>query len=494
MAKAKKNRASKVTYTSPSQLKLLDFDTGFGQKIDASNRWVVLANKIPWDSLASVYTSRLNNQSLGAGGINPRVAIGAVIIKHLCDLSDRETIQQIRENVYMQYFVGLPGFTDEPLFDPSLFVDIRKRLGAEQVNCINEKILGLRKIPNPPEDKEDEDHDGFGPSHKGELLMDATACPQDIAYPTDLNLLNDAREKSEEIIDKLHELHLSEGKKEGKPRTYRKKARKDYLRSAQKKHKTKSELRRAIRKQLGYLKRNIGYIHEALEGKRIPFDRQEYKYWLVIQNLYHQQKQMFDEGSHSIAHRIVSIHQPHVRPIVRGKTNAYVEFGAKVQVSLMDGMAFLDEISWEAFNEGTRLQNSVEEYKNRFGCYPEAVLADKIYCNRENRNWLKGKGIKLKAKPLGRPKLAVQNHVRPGERNPIEGLFGQAKNAYGLNRIKARLDITSESWIASIIMVLNLINYIGRASLSLVRSIINRLIMLSNITFKPKEYALIKLT
>lgn len=111
----------------------------------------------------------------------------------------------------------------------------------------------------------------------------------------------------------------------------------------------------------------------------------------------------------------------------------------------MNRVAFLDTLSWEAFNEGTRLQHSVKEYKNRFGVYPESVLADKIYCNRENRNWLKEKGIKLKAKPLGRPSLAVQNHVRPGERNPIEGLFGQAKNAYGLNRIRARLDIISES-------------------------------------------------
>lgn len=168
----------------------------------------------------------------------------------------------------------------------------------------------------------------------------------------------------------------------------------------------------------------------------------------------------------------MSIHQPQVRPIVRGKSNAYVEFGAKVHVSMMNGMAFLDELSWEAFNEGTRLRNSIEKYKERFGHYPQAILADKIYCNRENRAWLKEIGIQLKANPLGRPSSAVQNHVRPGERNPIEGKFGQAKSAYGLNRIKARLDITSESWIASIFMVLNLIKIIGRASLCHIYSVL----------------------
>ena len=96
------------------------------------------------------------------------------------------------------------------------------------------------------------------------------------------------------------------------------------------------------------------------------------------------------------------------------------------------------------------------------GCYPREVLADKIYCTRSNRLALKEKGIKLLAKPLGRPSV-LHNHVSPGERNPIEGKFGQAKTAYGLNRIKARLRTTSESWIASIILVLNLVKLAGEA-------------------------------
>jgi IS5 family transposase len=91
-------------------------------------------------------------------------------------------------------------------------------------------------------------------------------------------------------------------------------------------------------------------------------------------------------------------------------------------------------------------------------------LADQVYCTRENRRKLKELGIRLIAKPLGRPK-AVVDHVRPGQRNPIEGKFGQAKNAYGMNRIRARLRDTSQSWIASIIMVLNLVKLAGLALL-----------------------------
>jgi hypothetical protein len=148
--------------------------------------------------------------------------------------------------------------------------------------------------------------------------------------------------------------------------------------------------------------------------------------------------------------------------MVRGKSQAKVEFGAKIHVSVIDGITFLDELSWDAFNEGSHMMDYVEKYYQRFGCYPRELLADQIYCTRANRAALKEKGIKLLAKLLGRPS-AVQIHISPGERNPIEGKFGQAKTAYGLNRIKARLRDTSESWIASIILVLNLVKLAGAA-------------------------------
>ena len=95
------------------------------------------------------------------------------------------------------------------------------------------------------------------------------------------------------------------------------------------------------------------------------------------------------------------------------------------------------------------------------------MLADQIYCNRENRRKLKELGIRLLAKPLGRPPAVIPEHVSPGERNPIEGKFGQAKNGYGLNKLRARLSQTSESWIASIVLVLNLVNLARVASLCL---------------------------
>ena len=480
MAKAQKNRASKQEYVSQNQLTLEGFETPFAKSLRKDNRWVQLADKLPWDLLVGTYLKQMQNNRTGADGINPRVAIGALIIKHMCDLSDRETVQQIQENMYMQYFIGYTSFSDEIPFDPSLFVNFRKRLGIEQINEINEKILGLTSS-----DKEDNDTTNGNPTeeshetknkitNKGKLITDATACPQDIAYPTDLNILNDAREKAEQIIDSLYDISIHNQK----PRTYRKIARTDYLKTAQKKKKTKKEIRNANKKQLGYLKRNIRHINFLLDSYNvIPLDKKQYKYLLVIQEVYRQQRYMHNNRVNSVDNRIVSIHQPHVRPIVRGKAHAQTEFGAKINVSLMNGYAFLDELSWDAFNEGQYLVSVVEDYKRRFGYYPEEVMADKIYCNRSNREELKKRSIKLRAKPLGRPKAVKEEHVRPGERNPIEGKFGQAKTAYGMNRIKARLQQTSESWIASIILVLNLVKLAGQVPYA---------IILENLTFSAK--------
>jgi len=102
----------------------------------------------------------------------------------------------------------------------------------------------------------------------------------------------------------------------------------------------------------------------ARRGK-IPFNKRQYKYFLVIQTLYDQQREMHTKRTHSIDDRIVSIHQPHVRPIVRGKANAKVEFGAKIDVSITGGFAFLEEYSWDGYNEGTTLIATVERYRKR---------------------------------------------------------------------------------------------------------------------------------
>lgn len=511
MKKVFKKRAPGPVYISPNQLTLDCFETPFEQQLNSKNRWVVLAHLIPWDEVCNLYLKHVGVSDTGRPPLNPRIVLGSLIIKHLCNLDDRETVDQISENIYMQYFLGYSSFTSEAPFDASLFVEFRKRLGMDTLNAINEKIALLKthlvtketEITPTVESKSASDQDSnrdeplveshqaddqnkttaksdsellynqksnpTEPKNKGRIIFDATACPQDIAYPTDLDLLSDARRKSEELIDQLYSPALHQKK----PRTYRRIARKLYLKTAQKKNKSRKQIRKAVGSQLRLLKRNLKSINHLLDAyPQIPLKPKDYRYLLVINTFYEQQQQMYDSLSHRIEDRIVSIHQPHVRPIVRGKSQAKVEFGAKIHVSIIDGISFLDELSWDAFNEGSHMMDYVEKYHQRFGCYPRELLADQIYCTRDNRTALKRHGIKLLGKPLGRPS-AVEVHVSPGERNPIEGKFGQAKTGYGLNRIKARLKDTSESWIASIILVLNLVKLAGVALPCIIIKFIN---------------------
>lgn len=175
MAKALKNRASKQEYFSPSQLTLEGFETPFAQKLDAKNRWVQLAHRIPWDYIVTVYEQQMHNNVTGASNINPRVIIGSLIIKHMCKFSDAETVLQIQENMYMQYFIGYSSFSNEAPFDSSLFVEIRKRLGPEQLNAINEKIVELASKGYSVEHKENTDQDDESPKADQKQEQETTA-------------------------------------------------------------------------------------------------------------------------------------------------------------------------------------------------------------------------------------------------------------------------------------------------------------------------------
>ena len=125
----------------------------------------------------------------------------------------------------------------------------------------------------------------------------------------------------------------------------------------------------------------------------------------VIQHVYEQQREMYRNKRRRCDDRIVSISQPYVRPIIRGKLDKPVEFGAKLSVSLSgEGVACVDHLRWDAFHEGGDLKSQVEAYRARHGRYPQVVLGDPVYGTQENRRYLKGRGIRFAGKPLGRPR------------------------------------------------------------------------------------------
>ena len=478
-----------IKYTSTRQISIEEFKTPFARGLDKNNRWVRLAQKIPWDEFARIYGKALC-KGFGRPSVNARVVIGAMIIKHKKCLPDEATIEEIQENAYLQYFLGYEEFRHDQAFDPSLFVTIRKRIGQEAFEEMNQALMATIEIIErsdasktskkkkknksnkdqlelPSETKSEEEK----PNNQGQLLLDAVVAPQDIKFPTDHDLLNEAREHTERIIDILYQ--PSSDKR--KPRTYRRIARKVFLAIAHKKQNSKKTIRKAIRKQLSYVRRNIETINNLLgPSSDQPLSGlcfRDLRIFWIIQELYRQQKQMFDQRIHKISDRIVSISQPHVRPIVRGKAGKNVEFGAKLSASLINGFVFLDHLCWDAFNESTDLIDQVERYHSRFNIYPEVVIVDKIYGTRDNRKYLNEEGIRFSGKALERPpklttemikSLKAERCRRKEEgllRNRIEGKFGEGKRKYDLDCIMAKTMKTSESWISAIFFVMNIAHW-----------------------------------
>ena len=518
-----------IRYTPQAQLTLEAFETPFSQHLDKENRWIKLARCIPWDKLANIYYRKMNSD-FGAPSLSARMVIGAVIIKHMLNIDDREVVAQIQENMYLQYFVGLSGFTTTEPFDPSLMVSIRYRLGQDVMEEFNQLVLkeagvialpakDKKEGPSPDnennsshtptdagqsrdKDKEEQSieqsndskpHNTSGGGYtsvanKGILLLDATVAEQQIEYPTDLKLLNESRQQLERMIRKV----CKEGKLR-QPRMYKNKARQQYLNIAKKKKKTKKDIRKGLRSQLQYVSRDIKYIDKLLEQPTTlqqSLDKRDWKLLQVIHEVYRQQQEMFTEEKRTIEHRIVSIYQPHVRPMPRGKDRVQTEFGSKQLVMLKDGYTHVQTISWDSFNEGIHLKESVEAYKEIYGCYPEKVSADAIFGNKVNRQYLKDKAIGFVGKQLGRPPKTSNAEKRKlqkemAKRNEIEGKFGQGKNGYGLQKIKARMKETSESWIMSIYFIMNLLKLSERAFLSLLKAMLQEpgehlLLLLSN--------------
>lgn len=201
----------------------------------------------------------------------------------------------------------------------------------------------------------------------------------------------------------------------------------------------------------------------TLEPKRKPRAR-ELERLGTLRAIYEQQRTMYREKTNRIDDRIVSVSQPWIQPIKRGKAAVSVEFGPKLAVSVVEGLVRVEKFSFDAFNEGLTLIESAKRYKERTGHYPERILADKIYRNRENLTFCKVHGIRLSRPPLGRPAKdeALRRAQREpevkeaGERNIVEAKFGEAKRFYCLDRILEKAQETTEAMICVTFAVINL--------------------------------------
>ena len=444
------------------QISLFDEPEFFGTiPLNPKNEWVRLGKLIPWMEFEKRYAENFKSAT-GQPAISGRMALASVLIKQRYKSSDDDVVAEIAMNPYLQHFLGLQQFQYDAPFSASAMSRFRQRITPEMLAWVNDYIAGR---PEEKDDDSDDDQPGTSKTedteNDGTLILDATCAPQNIRFPTDVSLLNEARLNTEEIIDELHDLGAFGSKK---PRTYRQKAKNQYNSFSKARKKSKKMVRKATRQQLGYLKRNLETIHALDKQLReeLPVKLQERL--SVVEKLYAQQKEMFESGTHRIDERIVSLSQSWVRPIIRGKQNAPVEFGAKVEMSVVNGYLRIEDLRWDAFNESTTLQTSVESYRKSYGHYPARVLADTIFRTRENLRYCKEHNIHINGPRLGkRPtdlalyrKQIREEWLESGERGEIERQFGVAKRRYSLGSIAMKLKHTSEVDIYASVLALNL--------------------------------------
>ena len=462
-------------------------------ELNKSNRWVVLGDMLPWTELEKVYNSKLGNQSKGAGNKPARMVLAAMIIKHKCNFGDAETIRMIQENPYMQYMCGLSEYTDEPIFNPSLFVTIRKRITDKELNEMTVRLLNERKrqleakrkqeeqlVENTdkgsqtpaPQDSDTSFTDSQGREHEGVLKIDATCADAEMRYPVDVDIIYDGCRKINEFLTKIcdkFEAHM--------PPTRFKKSKRAYKQLIKQSKKRGKQVRETIGFMLACLRKDIRTFLDFIKTDALYYaclSPTEKNILTAIFKMCSQQEEMYAEKKHTCADRILSIFQPHVRAILRGKARAKVEFGAKIGASIVEGYTFIDHHSWNAYNEGSDLSLQIELYQQRFGHLPATILADKIYMNRANRELLKELEIQTYCKPLGRPpKDPPSDEVRAkmvkavGERNEIEATFGTGKRIYRANNIRAKLPNTARCWTGMCYFVKNVMKFLRELCLAL---------------------------
>lgn len=484
---------------------------------DPSNRWVRLADLVPWEELELPSGYRNHFGSTDNPALSFRVAFGALLVQTRLRLTDEETVEQTRENPYIQYFLGFEGYRSEKKpFDLSMMVYFRKRVDAETLKALDLRIFERRReleegakkaeetgkkedgdssVPElesaPVDGSEEETPPSASPetpcgsnaptpegspqeppssakgdaAPKGTFILDATCAPANITYPTDLKLPSAARVASEKLLGAVWELLGKPGEK--KPRTYRRTAARYAAVAWKQRNIGGKKLRIALKKQLSCLARNLNSIENLLAatpfGEKLLSDR-ERKTLETAREVHCQQKHMLDTRTHRVERRIVNFAQPHVRPIVRGKAGANVKFGAKLLVAVENGHTFVVHSSRENFNESTHFVEGGEQYRERNGCWPEVVCADMIFRTRGNLAWCKERGIRLSGPGLGRApldevKLEERKLVErkdSAKRNEVEGKFGEGKRKYGLDRIGEKLPETSDSIIILQFILMNL--------------------------------------
>jgi len=391
---------------------------------------------IPFEKLSTQLPAP--RRSLSGKGCKPwfdvKGGIALQFLKHYLGLSDDVLIQRINTDWSMQYFCGIQLKPTEIIKDTNLPSYWRSYIGSRlDIAVMQKEFVGHWKPQMTDTNFSSED---------------ATCYESRISFPTPVKLVWDCCNKTynsytgikKSLKQRISRCNYSDRKKE-------------FLSYQKTKKKTKRAEKKLLKKLLKFLLRLLKLHNELAAQKQVRLSLKQKAQMLTITKVYGQQHAKVYGLVEQIKDRIVSVSKPYIRPIVRGKETKAVEFGAKVNKLQVDGISFIEHFSYDAFNEGTRLQNCIGLHKQLFGkCTHHS--ADKIYATNANRKHCTTKKIVTNFEPKGRQKAqhTEQNKTMRAALNKdrgvrLEGSFGNEKNHYLLQKVNARNAVTEKCWI-----------------------------------------------
>ena len=418
-----------------SKVILLDFPCLLSQRFLQTDLGQ-LYQSIPFKEMAA--TIPLPKQELSGKGCKPwftvQGGIGLLVLKHYLKLSDEDLIHRINTDWAMQQFCGILLNATQEIKDinlPSYWRGyIGKHLNIKEV----QKVAASHWKPNMQE------------THIS--TEDATCYESNVTFPTPIKIVWQSCNEIYCAIEKLRkQLKLRDS------RSNYKRHKVDFLSYQKNRKKSKRKEKKLLKSLLKYLIRLLNSYKGLIEKKGIKLSIKQSRILQTITIVYEQQRSKVYGEVKQIKDRIVSINKPYIRPIVRGKEIKAVEFGAKVNKLMVDGIGFIEHYSYDAFNECTRLKSSVELHRELFGkCSMHS--ADKIYATNENRTYCREQRIQHNFIPKGKQKeehieqSKVLRAVLDKERGTrLEGSFGNEKNHYLLQKVNARNAVTEKCWI-----------------------------------------------
>ena len=417
-------------------------------EVDKNHEIIKIADAVDWISL-SEKLAKFYCPDNGRPTKPARAKVGLLMLKHLYGHSDDSVVDMLKRDIYAQYLCDVSLKEAQKFINSSTLTYFRKQIGAEGVKLIEQEALKALKKIKPPRGRR--------------LVTDTTVMPVNIAYPTDVNLLDKIRRRAVEYIGKAKDFGAQAY------RTYQRTARRVVI-TYQKVRKHTVQMRRRVQKKLlQFSRRNVEQLTQAMEtvkastrnniekGKE-QFIRETETFLKTANKILAQQKQIYH--GQKVQERIVSVHKTYIRPMVRGKFPVDVEFGPKLLVNLQDDYLFLEDVQFNNVSDTQLLETSIEAYKERFDKLPTQLATDRGFWSKANRQLAEDYGIK---------KIAMENKGKSNYlkgqpfkerlrrlRCKIEAKISLAKRKYGLDRCLYSIQHGEEIWARLGLIAMNL--------------------------------------